>query len=89
MTTDYISKLLSESEGLTVEYKECTHVLSKSVWETVCAFSNRYGGYLILGVSDNGIPIGVDRNAAGQIKKDFANTLNNPQKIAPSLFFGI
>jgi len=86
MTSNHIKQLLAEGEGLTIEYKKCVGALSKSVWETVCAFSNRYGGHLILGVSDNGTPVGVDRNAAGQIKKDFANTLNNPQKIAPSLF---
>jgi len=88
MTTDRIRQLLAAGEGLTIEYKECVGALGKSVWETVCAFSNRYGGHLILGVSDSGALIGVDRNAAGQIKKDFANALNNPQKIAPSLFLG-
>jgi len=86
MTVDHIRLLLSAGEGITIEYKECVHALSKSVWETICAFSNRYGGHLILGVSNNGTPIGVNRNAVAQIKKDFANTLNNPQKIAPSLF---
>ncbi|MCL1790224.1 MAG: putative DNA binding domain-containing protein [Peptococcaceae bacterium] len=89
MTSDYIRKLLIEGESLTIEFKECVNNLNSSVWETVCAFSNRYGGHLVLGVSDNGTLIGVNPNAALQMKKNFASMLNNPQKISPSLFLGL
>jgi ATP-dependent DNA helicase RecG len=64
MTPEHLKQLLVESEGLTIEYKECTDGLNNSVWETVCSFSNRYGRHLILGAKDNGTPIGVNRNAA-------------------------
>jgi ATP-dependent DNA helicase RecG len=77
--------LLAEGEGMTVEFKECVNGLNNSVWETVCSFSNRYGGHLILGIKDDGTPIGVNRNAAQSMKKNFINTLNNPQKVSPSL----
>jgi ATP-dependent DNA helicase RecG len=50
MTPEHIQKLLTAGEGLTVEFKKCVNELSKSVWETVCSFSNRYGGHLLLGV---------------------------------------
>lgn len=86
MTTDRIKQLLAEGEGLTIEYKECVNALSNSVWETVCSFSNRYGGHLVLGAQDDGTPIGVNPNAAQQIKKNFVTTLNNPTKTSPSLF---
>ena len=52
MTLEQIRKLLTVGEGLTVEYKECVSELSNSVYETVCSFSNRYGGHILLGVDD-------------------------------------
>ena len=89
MTVDRITQLLSDGEGLTIEYKECVDKLSNSVWETVCSFSNRYGGHLILGAHDDGTPIGVNPNSAQQMKQNFASMLNNPQKTSPSLFLSL
>ena len=89
MTPNRIQQLLTDGEGLTIEYKECSNELSNSVWETVCSFSNRYGGHLILGAKDDGTPIGINPKAAQQIKRNFANTLNNPQKTSPSLFLNL
>ena len=89
MTSDRIRQLLADGEGLTIEYKECVNGLNNSVWETVCSFSNRYGGHLILGADDSGSPIGVNPNAAQQIKRNFATILNNPQKTSPSLFLSL
>jgi ATP-dependent DNA helicase RecG len=89
MTPEHIRKLLADGEGLTVEFKKCVSELSKSVWETVCSFSNRYGGHLLLGVEDNGAIMGVNPAAVQGIKKNFASTLNNPQKTSPSLFLNL
>lgn len=86
MTPDRIKQLLANGEGISIEYKECVNELSNSVWKTVCSFSNRYGGHLILGVKDDGTPIGVNQKAAQQMKKNFANMLNNQKKISPALF---
>jgi ATP-dependent DNA helicase RecG len=89
MTLDHIKQLLVEGEGLTVEYKECVDGLNNSVFETVCSFSNRYGGYILFGVTDEGTVIGVNKGAASSIKKNFVNMLNNPQKISPTLFLNL
>ena len=89
MTPEHIRKLLTNGEGLTVEFKKCVNELSKSVWETVCSFANRYGGHLLLGVEDDGTLIGVNPKAAPGIKKNFVSTLNNPQKTSPSLFLNL
>ena len=85
MTLGHMRKLLAEGEGLTVEFKKCVNALNNSVFETVCSFSNRYGGHLLLGVDDSGEVIGVDPHAAQGMKKDFINMLSNPQKISPPL----
>ena len=83
-----LSQLL-KGEGFTVEYKKCSSSLSNSVFETVCSFSNRYGGHILLGVDDDATVIGVNEDSVSKIKKDFINTLNNPTKIRPSLFLNL
>ena len=85
MTLEYIKKLLEEGEGQTVEFKENVRELNNSVFETVCSFSNRYGGFILLGVRDDGTVLGVDPKAAPDMKKNFINMLANPQKISPAL----
>jgi predicted HTH transcriptional regulator len=81
-----IEKLLRDGEGLTVEFKLCRDKLLHTVYETVCSFSNRYGGDILLGVGDDATIQGVAPDAVKQLKKDFANTLNNPQLFNPTLF---
>jgi ATP-dependent DNA helicase RecG len=71
MTTEKMKELLSaKDEKITIEYKSCTNEISNSVYETVAAFSNRYGGWIIMGVSDGGIPIGVNYNSAKDMKRN-------------------
>ncbi|MDR1953338.1 MAG: putative DNA binding domain-containing protein [Clostridiales Family XIII bacterium] len=89
MTPEQIRQLLSEGEGLTIEYKECINELSNSVFETVSSFSNRYGGHLILGADDEGVVLGVNPKAAPSMKKNFINMLSNPQKISPTLLLDL
>ena len=89
MTTEKMRELLERDEKITIEYKECISEVSNSVYETVSAFSNRYGGYIIMGVKDGGIPIGVNRNAAKDVRKNFVNQLNNPNKMSPTLYLTV
>ncbi|MDR1156784.1 MAG: putative DNA binding domain-containing protein [Oscillospiraceae bacterium] len=84
-----LQQLLRDGEGLTVEFKRCKSTLPKSVYETVCSFSNRYGGYILLGVDDDGTVSGVAPEAVQGIKKDFVTSLNNPQKISPTLLLNL
>ena len=45
MTIEKLEELLESREGFSVEYKECVNGLNNSVFETVCSFSNWYGGF--------------------------------------------
>ena len=89
MTAEQIRKLINNGEDYTTEFKECTNSLSSSVYETVCSFSNRYGGYMILGVHDSGEIIGINPKSISNIKKDFVTSLNNSNKISPTLLLSL
>ena len=89
MTTELMLQLLSKDEKITIEYKECQNGIYDDVYETVCSFSNRYGGYIIMGVKDGGIPIGLNRNMIKDMKKNFVNQLNNPDRMSPTLYLSI
>lgn len=82
-------QLLSKDEKITVEYKTCQHGIQEDVYDTVCSFSNRYGGYIIMGVEDDGTPIGINPNLIKDMKKNFVNQLNNPSKMSPTLYLSI
>ena len=86
---DKIRQLLRDGEGLTIEFKSCESELGNSVYETVTAFSNRYGGYILLGVEDKGIVKGVNPEKVEKMKKDFASLLNNQEKFTPTLFLSL
>lgn len=92
MRQEKIKELLEAGEGFTVEYKECANGLNNSVFETVCSFSNRYGGYMLLGVKEvdkKPIVTGVNPNVVMDMKKNFINVLNNSDKIHPALYLNL
>src|SRR3989344_484300 len=82
-----IRALIKQGEGISIEFKECKTQITKEVYETVCAFLNRTGGELLLGVTDKGKIIGVEN--IEQVKKDFVTAINNPQKITPAVYLSI
>ncbi|MFZ4526104.1 MAG: helix-turn-helix domain-containing protein [Chlorobium sp.] len=84
-----IVELIQQGEGLTLEFKECRNTLNRDVYETVCAFLNRHGGTLLLGIKDNGEILGVDQDRVDQIKKDFVTAINNPKKINPACYLSV
>jgi predicted HTH transcriptional regulator len=55
-----IRQLIQNGEGLSVEFKECRNRLNKNLFQTICAFLNRNGGDILLGVGDRGNITGID-----------------------------
>ena len=84
-----IRALIKRGEGIGVEFKGSETALSKNVYETVCAFLNRSGGEILLGVEDDGTIKGIAPDRVQQIKNDFTTAINNPQKITPSSYLSI
>lgn len=86
MNKDEAVKLIAKGEGLNIEFKKSSVEITKDIYETVCAFSNRNGGHIFLGVNDDGEIIGVGQNHIDKMKRDFVNCVNNPEKFYPPLY---
>jgi predicted HTH transcriptional regulator len=89
MNLEHIRKLLISGENVSLEYKECIAGLNKDIYQTVCAFLNRFGGELLLGVANTGTITGVEAGKVEQIKKEFVTAINNPTKLSPTTYLTI
>ncbi len=85
MTKDELLNRLNDIEWDDFEVKEASGGIPKSMWETVSAFSNTAGGWIILGVkeikSENGNSyrvIGVDNKE--KMEQDVVTTLRSRSK---------
>lgn len=81
--------MISGGEGITVEFKQSKTKLNRDVFESVCAFLNRNGGHLFLGVNDSGCIVGIDPEEIDKMKKDFITSMNNPLKISPTFYLSV
>lgn len=83
MSIERVNQLLKQKENLRLEFKEAKSILPDNLFETICAFLNRAGGDILLGVADNGSALGVNEVRVAQLMREIANLSNNPQKIDP------
>lgn len=87
MTVDELIKLIEAGEKADVELKKSENGLNKDIYESVCSFNNRNGGHLILGVVDDTKEIiGVYPQKIDKMLKDFTTSVNNANKINPSMY---
>ncbi|MFH1726443.1 MAG: ATP-binding protein [Elusimicrobiota bacterium] len=75
-----VAPLLRRGESEKVEFKES---FGQAAIETICAFANAAGGTLLIGVTDKGIPRGVQSGPA--ILKDWANRIAQGTGVHPSI----
>ena len=78
--------IIAEGEGLEIEFKESYDALSRTVFETICAFLNRKGGHILLGVADNGTIKGIKEETIQSQLDILARDTNNPQIISPTFY---
>lgn len=89
MDSHQLKKLIAAGESRTVEFKESQVKLNRDVFETVCAFLNRYGGHLVLGVTDKREILGIDSSILPKIRTEFVSLMNNPTKINPTFYLSV
>jgi ATP-dependent DNA helicase RecG len=87
--SDQLRNKITQGEGIDLEFKACRTQLPKSLYKTVCAFLNRHGGTILLGVLDDGTIQGVDPAFIEQVRKDFVTAINNSQKLTPPTYLSI
>ena len=83
---EQVRKILTEGESITSEFKTSKTELSKNVFESICAFLNRNGGNLLLGVTNNGTIEGIDKEKIQKVFDTLVTNLNNPQKLSPTFY---
>lgn len=83
MNSRDVERIIKQGEGLHIEFKQARTALPRDLFETVCAFLNRNGGHLVLGVQDNGTVVGVDPDKIESLKRDFTSRSNNPTTLNP------
>ena len=83
-----IKELIAKGEvrNTNVEFKKCKKEIGQFVYETICAFLNRNGGDILLGVEDDGSITGVNESAIDNHIKNIINTLNNIELFNPVIF---
>ena len=88
MTEEILKRYIKQGEGLKVEFKEAKYAMPSDLFESICAFLNRSGGIIILGINDEGEVIGVNPDVLDTIINNIVNTSNNPSKLnPPSILF--
>jgi len=60
--------------------------MSEETCHTICAFLNRNGGDILLGVEDDGSITGVNESAIDNHIKNIVNLLNNIEIFNPVIF---
>ena len=86
MNYEVLKELIGQGEGIELEFKTSQFELSKSAFETICAFLNRKGGHLLLGIKDNGTVEGVIGSSIQQILNNIVTNANNSQKLNPPFY---
>ncbi|MFH1857027.1 MAG: RNA-binding domain-containing protein, partial [Candidatus Omnitrophota bacterium] len=85
MIKEELESLLSQGEGIRVEFKEANIDVPLSLYETVVSFLNKDGGVILLGVTNEGIVQGISSDAIEQMKQNITTACNNSEFINPPL----
>lgn len=60
LNTENIQSLIDSGEGCNVEFKVRVPSKVRELTEEICAFANADGGYLLIGVDNNGQVVGTN-----------------------------
>lgn len=86
MTPEKLKDILQKGEGIEVEFKSSQFELNKDAFESICAFLNRRGGNLLLGVKNDGTVEGVIDGCVQDIINNIVTNANNPHKLNPPFY---
>ena len=73
MSIELVKTLLKNREKIRIEFKRARTSVPENLFETVCAFLNREGGSILLGVNNEGNVTGVDPEVVDQMCSDISS----------------
>ncbi|WP_056976382.1 RNA-binding domain-containing protein [Lacticaseibacillus sharpeae] len=88
-------KMLDDGvESDTIEFKAAQGEdglgrVPKSIYETICSFSNHFGGNIFLGVDDSGQILGLTVERAKLMRKDLILAAQSENKISPAVYLDV
>ena len=82
MTDTRLTELLKNGEGLNAEFKRCSGGVESDVFESICAFLNRFGGDVLLGVENDGTVVGIKGDAVA-LRNNIMNVANDGNLFEP------
>jgi len=78
-----LNSLLASGEWSGAEFKAARNALPKSTFETVSAFANTKGGWLVLGISQHGEQFEISGvSAPDKLQNDFLSVLHAGGKVS-------
>ena len=86
MTPEKLKAIISQGEGTEVELKESKDSLARKVYESICAFLNRRGGHVVLGVDNDRNVVGINPSKVQEQLDQLAKDMNNPQLFKPTYY---
>lgn len=85
MTTHEVQTLLTIGENIVIEFKRAGDGPKWDTYESICAFLNRNGGDVLLGVTDDGKVVGLPPKGAGDMVKSIVKVMNDPNLWEPRI----
>ena len=86
MTREEIDKIIAQEEGVSIEFKKAKEKVPVSLYEIVVSFANTRGGYILLGVDDDGSVLGIQPEDKASFLKNIASALNSKDNVNPVLY---
>ena len=80
-----VKTLLTIGENIVIEFKRAGNGPEHDTYESICAFLNRQGGDVLLGVTDDGKVIGLPPKAASSMVRQIVNVMNDPNLWEPHI----
>ena len=85
MTTHEVQTLLTIGENIVIEFKRAGDGPKWDTYESICAFLNRNGGDVLLGVTDDGKVVGLPPKGVGDMVKSIVKVMNDPNLWEPRI----
>ena len=80
-----IETLLTIGENIVIEFKRAGDGPRHDTYESICAFLNRNGGDVLLGVTDDGEVVGVQPKSARDMVRSIVKVMNDPNLWEPRI----